>query len=157
MPSVVLSGPNTFTLLGIIYSPRYMPWNIAGCHWHGYLSQSRLHFIKVTRLDQRQSGLSAYKLCWLSLQIYTQCGAVITRLISHKYSQNIPYSSPVRARYVVSFLNPASHWYCASVPVIIYVISYNFGLRYNGTRLYIKTIYIPTSLCTRHMKNIMFL
>ena len=47
-----------------------------------------------------------------------------------------PHSSPIRARYVVSFVDPASDWYSASVPVIIYVISYNIGLHYNGTRLY---------------------
>ena len=36
----------------------------------------------------------------------------------------------------MSFVDPASDWYSASVPVIIYVISYNNGPRYNGTRLY---------------------
>ena len=47
-------------------------------------------------------------------------------------------SSPVRARYGVFFFfaNPASDWYSALVPVIIYIISYDFGPLYNGTRLY---------------------
>ena len=35
----------------------------------------------------------------------------------------------------MSFVDPASSWYHALVPVIIYVISYNIGPRYNGTRL----------------------
>ena len=38
------------------------------------------------------------------------------------------------------FVNPASDWYSVPVPVIIYVISYNFGPHYNSTRLYIETI-----------------
>ena len=44
-----------------------------------------------------------------------------------KYSQ--------RASYGVSFVDPASDWYSASVPVIINVTSYNIGPHYNGTRL----------------------
>ena len=60
-------------------------------------------------------------------------GAATTRsFFSHKYSQTTPPSSPVRARYGVSFVDPASDWYSASVPVIIHVISYNTGSRYNG-------------------------
>ena len=68
------------------------------------------------------------------LNCHIQCSVVITRPI-HKYSQNTPHSSPVRTRYGVYFVNPASDWYSASVLVIIYVISYNIGSRYNGTRL----------------------
>ena len=37
--------------------------------------------------------------------------------------------------YGVSFVDPAYDWYSASVPVIIYVISYNIG-PHNGTQLY---------------------
>ena len=37
-----------------------------------------------------------------------------------------------------SFVDPASDWYSASVPVIIHVISYNIGPRYNGTWLYMS-------------------
>ena len=44
---------------------------------------------------------------------------------SHKYSQNTPHSSPVRPRYGVSFVDPASDWCSASVPAIIYAISYD--------------------------------
>ena len=36
----------------------------------------------------------------------------------------------------VSYVYPASDWYSASVPVIIYVISYHIGPRYDSTRLY---------------------
>ena len=49
---------------------------------------------------------------------------------SHKYSQNTPLSSPVRVRYGVSFVDPASDWYSASVAVIIFVTSYNITSRY---------------------------
>ena len=57
-----------------------------------------------------------------------QCGS-----FSHKYSQKTPHSSPVRASYGVSFVNPASDWYSSSVPVNNYVISYNNEPSYNGT------------------------
>ena len=53
-----------------------------------------------------------------------------------KYSQKTTHSSPIRPRYGVSFVDPASDWYFASLPVIIYVISYNIGPCHNGTRLY---------------------
>ena len=59
---------------------------------------------------------------------------------SQKYSQKTPHSSPVRSRYWVSFVVPASYWQSASVPVIIYVISDNVEPRYNGTRLYTNQI-----------------
>ena len=49
--------------------------------------------------------------------------------------KNTPYSSPVRANYGLSFVDPASNWYSAPVPVITYGISYNIGPRYNGIRM----------------------
>ena len=55
---------------------------------------------------------------------------------SRKYSEKTPHSSPVRARYGVFFVDPASEWYSPSDPAIIHVISYNIGQCYNGTRLY---------------------
>ena len=70
-----------------------------------------------------------------------QCGAVITRSIFCQNPQKTPHSSPVRARYGVYFVNLASEWYSASVPVIIYTISYNIGSRYNGTQLYVHSYY----------------
>ena len=75
---------------------------------------------------------------------YMQYGAVLTPSISHKYSRKTPNSSPVRARYGVSVMNPASDWYSASVYAIIYVISYNIWPRYNGTLLYCSA-YEPVS------------
>ena len=69
--------------------------------------------------------------------ITVQCNAVIKwGQFSHKHSQKTPYSSPIRARYGCLFVDLASDWYSASVPVVIYVISYNIGLRYNSTWLY---------------------
>ena len=38
--------------------------------------------------------------------------------------------------YGLSSVDPASDWYSASVPAIIYAISYNIEPRYDGTRLY---------------------
>ena len=44
---------------------------------------------------------------------------------------------PVRARYGVSFVDPASDWYSTLVRVIIYVKSYNITPHYNDTRRYV--------------------
>ena len=68
--------------------------------------------------------------------IYLQCGAVITRSIFSLIFTKDTHISPVRARYGVSFLDPASDWHWASIPAIIHAISYYIGPRYNGTRLY---------------------
>ena len=38
----------------------------------------------------------------------------------------------------VSFVDSVSDWYSASVPAIIYALSYYIGPRYNGTRLYLS-------------------
>ena len=37
-------------------------------------------------------------------------------------------------RYEMSFVDPASDWYSALIPVIIDVIPYNIGSRYNGAQ-----------------------
>ena len=42
------------------------------------------------------------------------------------------------AQYGVSFVDLASDWDSASIPVIIDVISYNIGPPYNDTWLYMK-------------------
>ena len=74
---------------------------------------------------------------WGSIFWWLQCGAVITQSIFfHKYSQKTPHSAPVRGTYGVHFVDPASDWYFASVPVIVYVISYNIGPLYNGILLW---------------------
>ena len=52
---------------------------------------------------------------------------------SHKYPQKTPQNSPVRARYGVSFVDPVSNSYSASISVIINVIPYNIEPCYNGT------------------------
>ena len=50
---------------------------------------------------------------------------------------NIHKIHPIALRYGVSFVVPASDWYSASISIIINVISYNIGPRYNGTRLHV--------------------
>ena len=72
---------------------------------------------------------------------YIQCGTVITRsFFFQKYSRKAPHSSPVGARYGVSFVGSAPEWYSASVPAMIYAICWYIGPRYNGTRLYSSAI-----------------
>ena len=78
-----------------------------------------------------QYKTSAYEdKCWTYSAVPLQRGQ-----LSHKYSQKTPHSSPVRVRYEVSFVDPASDWYSVSFPVIIYVKCYNIGQRYNSTWL----------------------
>ena len=67
---------------------------------------------------------------------HIQCGAVISRWIFSQIFTKDTLSSTIRVNYRVSFVDPASDWYSATVAVIILVISYNNGPRYNGTRLY---------------------
>ena len=67
-----------------------------------------------------------------------QCDAVITRsLFSQIFTKD---SSPIRAKYGVSFVDSASDWYSASVPLIIHVMSYNTGPCFNGFWLYISKL-----------------
>ena len=68
----------------------------------------------------------------------------------HKYSQQTPHSSPVRATYGF-FVDPASDWYSASISEIIHVISYNTRPCYNGTRT--KDL---LSICTCALSVILF-
>ena len=65
-----------------------------------------------------------------------QCGAVITRSIFSQIFTKGTHSSPVRAKYGVCFVGQPSDWHSASVPAIIYAISYYTGPHYNGTRLW---------------------
>ena len=58
-----------------------------------------------------------------------------------KYSQKTPHRSPVRARYGVSLVDPASDWYSAWVPAIIPVIYYYIEPCYNGTRYMCLPLY----------------
>ena len=73
---------------------------------------------------------------WWILVIMVQCGAVIMQSNFSQIFTKTPHSSPVRARYGVTFVDPAFDWYSASVPVNIYVISYNIQPHFNDTQLY---------------------
>ena len=65
------------------------------------------------------------------------CGAFITQSIFSQVFTKTPNSLPLRARYWVSYVGPVFDWYSASVPTIIYGISYYTGPHYNATWLYI--------------------
>ena len=52
-----------------------------------------------------------------------------------------PIARPLGWWDMRSFVDPEFDWYSASVPVIIYVISWNTGLRYNGIQLYKQHCY----------------
>ena len=98
--------------------------------WRGYhiASRSRNHLSQ----DIGTTGTRSRQI---------QCSAVITRSIFSKYSQRTPHSSPARARYGVSFVDPRSGWHSDAFLVINHVISYNIRPRYNGTPLYMGHIH----------------
>ena len=83
-----------------------------------------------------QSGLA-----WV-LQPKRICAIYFENIVHWRYNAvnfltNIhknTHSLPVRTRYGVFLC--IQHLNCVSVPVIIYVISYDFGPRYNGTQMY---------------------
>ena len=54
-----------------------------------------------------------------------------------KYSRKARHSSPVRARYGVSFVGSAADWYSASISPVICTISCYIRPRYIGTRPYL--------------------
>ena len=54
-----------------------------------------------------------------------------------EFSQKTHHSSPVRARYGVSFVDSISYSYSTPVTAVMYAISCYIGLRYNGTHLYL--------------------
>ena len=64
-----------------------------------------------------------------------QCRYNVVNFLTNIHKRH-PIPRPVRARYGVSFVDPASDCYCVPVSVVIYVLSYNIGPRYNGTALY---------------------
>ena len=71
-----------------------------------------------------------------------QCGPVITRSISSKSSQQTLHSSPLRAKYEVTFLNLKSDLYVALVNAVVCEISYYAGTRYSHTRLKLVSSFI---------------
>ena len=79
----------------------------------------------------------------LSYQYTVRCRYNAVSFLTNIH-KNTPHSSPVMAKYGVSFVDPASDWYSASVSVIIYVISYNTGPCYNGNQLHLNRIFAYT-------------
>ena len=74
--------------------------------------------------------------CFPRLSWEVQCSNVIKRSIFSKIFTKTSHSTPVRARYGVSFVDSASDWYSAWVPAIIFAKSYYNGPCYNSFRLY---------------------
>ena len=76
----------------------------------------------------------------VSISSWIQCGVVITRSISPKYSRKTLHRSPVRARYGVSFVGSASDWYSAAVHAMVCAIS-----------CYIRPLYRQSTVCMLSM------
>ena len=73
------------------------------------------------------------------LMIKLSVMSLLSGQFSPKYSQQAPHSSPVRARFGVSFVSSMSGLCSAAGIAVLYVISRYSGPRYNGTRRYITT------------------
>ena len=71
----------------------------------------------------------------ISFTYKTYSGAIITW--SPKFLQKTAHSSPVRARYGVSFLSEFAVWPSHN---LLYTIWYYTGLRYNHTVLYVTSV-----------------
>ena len=104
-----------------------------------YLYKTILHFSQLHKNQMMEYGPEARtKSVPLSLQYSAM--PFITWSISSKIFTKDTHSLPVRVRYGVSFVGPASEWYFAWVPAIIYAISYYTGPHYNSTQLYIGQV-----------------
>ena len=97
-----------------------------------YISDSWIALRNIDRIDRYQITTKQTHNC----DSYVNCGAVKTRSIFLKSPQKTPYSSPVRARYEVSFVGLHSDLHPDSLTAMMYAISCHIGLRYNDTRLY---------------------
>ena len=120
-------------------------------HVYQCTTQPCQYFNSITSKGKKRRNLILFASMIPIFLLNIQCGAVITRLFSQKYSQNTPYSSPIKATYmyVVSFVYPASDWYSVSVPAIIYAISYYIRPHYDGTWLYLDIwiLYTYSPIC----------
>ena len=107
---------------------------------------------RLWHLCRTGGGGNWYTYIRIGKHIHIESGAVITWLIFPQILKNTPHSASVVARYGVSFVYPASDWYSASVPIIICVEYYNFGVPYNGTRpyihiyIYVIVVWLPLSV-----------
>ena len=120
--------------------PNRIRWNVKPVAWMK-IEYVQLHYIwncitqnykiKGKYLSTTSETFVAFPATWpvYPSNLNIQCGAVITESIFSQMFKKTPHSSPVRVRYGVSFLDPASDWYSASVLVIIYGISYKIGPR----------------------------
>ena len=126
----------------------------------GDLRRYRAHYHvtvigRLWHICRTGGGGNWYTYIRIDIHIHIESGAVITWLIFPQILKNTPHSASIVARYGVSFVYPASDWYSASVPIIICVKYYNFGVPYNGTRpyihiyIYIRYCCLTTSFCLR--------
>ena len=60
---------------------------------------------------------------------------ILSYTVRYRYNAANFLTNSHKKLFGVSFVDSASDWYSAKVAVIIYVMSYNNGQRYNGTRL----------------------
>ena len=90
--------------------------------------------IAKRKLKETQEELSeeATAKVWTSADFYSvECCYNTVNFLT-----NIHKRHPIACSLgLLSFVDPLSDWYSASVPVIIYVTSYNIRLCYNYTRL----------------------
>ena len=132
-------GSLNISLLDIFFRYKIEMINFNAFTWHPYKQCIRnlVAFQSVELCTLNNFPNSTNSPCgwqiWVSVLPVLACSAVIMTLIFSQIFLKIPHTSPVKARYGVSFVDPASDWYSASVLQIIYVISYNTGLCYNGT------------------------
>ena len=98
-----------------------------------------LHFDLL--LNFRQLGLCLIHDDGLMIQLLFCDWKKILLVLKPAYSTvKTPNSSPVRARYGLSFVDSNSDLYLTSVTALLFAISCYIGPRYNGTQLYFRRI-----------------
>ena len=85
-------------------------------------------------------------MCWLGFHSTVLCRYNVVNFLTTIHKRH-----PIARTLEQGLFYPASDWYSASVPVIIYVIAYNIWPCYNGTWPYIEYVtqyYLPDIIAT---------
>ena len=112
---ILVQGLTIVSVLSLLYNISFY----TGPHW------DRRFLLKCN------TGRYAHYHCRTAVKTYT----VLCVYNTVNFLTNI-YKRHLIAHPGMSFVDPVSVWCSAPVPVIIYVISYSIGARYNGTQLY---------------------
>ena len=102
--------------------------------YHTLLNPKLFRSVSLSTHEFDQDILKSNYIIYIYI-IYIYCGAFKTQSIFSQIFTKQPMAR-LLGRGIEYSIDPASYRYSALVPVVIYVISYNFGPSFNGTRSY---------------------